>query len=872
MLKTIHHIRLNKKGIFNAYAGVHYPVMCIFFCLFFIQGYGQHHKDFEELDILMIVPKAGEAQIPSYIKNEEIYLSVKDVFDFLKINNQLSVNNTIISGFFINSKNTYKLDKSNRRLEYQDKSYDLDSTDLLQTNMGIYLKSDYFCRVFELDCKFNFRGMFIMLHTKLELPVIREKQLDLVRSNLSKLKNELKADTIIRRSFSLLQLGNADWSISNFSGIDKRQNVYMNLNLGAVVAGGEFNANLFLKGGQQFIGRQQNYRWKYVNNNLSVFRQISLGTINMQSISTLLNRVYGVQVSNAATNNRRSFGSYRINNKTEPGWLVELYVNNILVNFVNADASGFYTFDVPLLYGDSEIKLRFYGPMGEEFVKEQNIRIPFSFLPKGQFEYSFSAGIIDNLQQDKIYRAQFNYGLNRKMTIGGGMEYLSSAHSGKGLPFVNLSWQMNSRLMLTGEHVPGVRTKGVLNYRLPSNVHFDMNYTNYHPEQKAVRVFFVQEKKAALSVPFRGKKISGYSRLSYSEYSQLKHSNSRAELLVSANWGKVNTNLTTFVTYNNPSFRTLYSNLFMSFRLPKGFKFNPQLMYNHNDGSFNQMRAEVEKRVGRVLQTNLSYQKSKSKNSGLINIGIRLNLNFIQTSVNVQQQNESYILNQTSRGSLIYGGKGHYLNVNNQSNIGRGGLVIVGFLDLNNNGRRDQGEPKLSGLHPQVKGGRMQYISRDTSIRINGLEAYTDCQIDFGRSSFENISWQLRKKVYGVTIEPNKYTLIEVPVSVLGEAAGTVFLDEGLGKKGLGRMRVNFFREDSVLVGRVITESDGYFSFLGLTPGIYYACVDTEQLQNLQLFSTPRLTFEIKASREGDFVEGLNFVLRSAKNSVSLRK
>jgi hypothetical protein len=36
--------------------------------------------------------------------------------------------------------------------------------------------------------------------------------------------------------------------------------------------------------------------------------------------------------------------------------MVELYVNNILVDYKRADASGFFTFEIPLIYGTTNVK------------------------------------------------------------------------------------------------------------------------------------------------------------------------------------------------------------------------------------------------------------------------------------------------------------------------------------------------------------------------------------------------------------------------------------------------------------------------------------------------------------------------------------
>lgn len=42
----------------------------------------------------------------------------------------------------------------------------------------------------------------------------------------------------------------------------------------------------------------------------------------------------------------------------------------------------------------------------------------------------------------------------------------------------------------------------------------------------------------------------------------------------------------------------------------------------------------------------------------------------------------------------MYDGKSNYLNLNDQTNVSKGGLVILPFLDLNCDGRRNPDEPK----------------------------------------------------------------------------------------------------------------------------------------------------------------------------------
>ena len=109
-----------------------------------------------------------------------------------------------------------------------------------------------------------------------------------------------------------------------------------------------------------------------------------------------------------------------------------------------------------------------------------------------------------------------------------------------------------------------------------------------------------------------------------------------------------------------------------------------------------------------------------------------------------------------------------------------------------------------------------------------------------------------------VNIDANQFQTIEIPVSVVGEASGNVYLDS----RGQGRIMVSFYRLDGTLAGRIMTESDGYYSYLGLTPGKFIARIDPEQLKKLKMVSVPEsIPINIAPSRDGTILDGLDFHL-----------
>ena len=825
--------------------------------------------EYEEILVTLNVQRIGSIEIPSIVHKQKVYLSIKDLFDFLKIRNIVSPDFDLVQGFFINPKDNYFINKTNNRIVYQYKTFDLNPLDLIRTESNLYMRSDYFGQVFGLDCVFDFRSLSVTLNTKLELPAIREMKMDIMRRNISRLKGERKADTILGRTFPLFHVGMADWSVTSSQFTNLAPSTRANLSIGAVAAGGELNLSLNYFSDEKFNLRQQYYQWRHVNNDRSGLRQVVAGKVFAQSVASVFAPVIGMQFSNTPTTYRRSYGTYTLSNTTEPEWTVELYVNNVLVNYTKADASGFYTFEVPMVYGNSIVKLRFYGPWGEERTSEKFITVPFNFIPLHQFEYSITGGVVDNDERSRYARANFNYGLGSRITVGGGMEYLSSVTSGKAMPFVNASVRVGSHLLVSGEHNYGVRSKLTGSYRLPSNLQVDVNYTRYAKGQTAIRNNYLEEKKIVLSMPFRGKSLTAFSRFTLHEFTfpndiafpKAIQKNTAAELLFSAVVKNVSSNLTTFATLGSGGNPLVYSNLSFTFRLPAGIRFTPQAQYEFRLKTLSTVRAVVEKNIFNRGFLNVSYEKTLvNNNNSSIAIGLRYNFSFAQTFFSVLHSRNTVASTQSANGSLLLDGKTKYLGASNQTHVGKGGFIISPFLDLNCNGRRDAGEPKVFGLNLRISGGRIEHNKRDTTIRIAGLEAYTNCFIELDKTSFDNVAWQIKKPTISVTVEPNNFRLVEVAVAVVGEVSGTVYHIDGKSKKGLGRIIVNIFNSDSVLVAKTLTEADGYFSFMGLAPGQYTARIDAAQLQKLEMESS-LLSFTILSNLDGDVVDGLELTM-----------
>lgn len=424
-------------------------------------------------------------------------------------------------------------------------------------------------------------------------------------------------------------------------------------------------------------------------------------------------------------------------------------------------------------------------------------------------------------------------------------------------------------MFVTAEHTYGVRSKGVINYKLPKNLLFDASYIYYDAHQTAVNTINKEELRLSLSKPIRSRQITAFSRLSFSRFGNVKAKYSNVEFLFSSMIAGVSSNFTTSAFISQGALPFVSSNLALTFRLPKGIRVTPQTKFDYTPRQFNMFNMEVEKQLFHQGYVNFSYQADRLSKSSSFTLGLRYNFSFAQAAASVSRSRQTTITSQMLKGSLLYDGKTRFVGFSDQNSVGRSGLIISPFVDLNCNGVCDKGEPKALGLGVMVNGGRTRNNDKDSTIRVTGLEASQEYFITLDKNSFENIAWHIKNAIIKVTTEPNHFKIVQVPVSVVGEVSGTVMFKNSKGASGLGRMTVGIYDENNNLVTRMLSEQDGYFNYMGLAPGTYTARLDAVQLNTLKMVSSiDSHKFTITQKMDGDVVDGLEFVISKTGEEI----
>ncbi|MBK5194347.1 MAG: carboxypeptidase regulatory-like domain-containing protein, partial [Flavobacteriaceae bacterium] len=333
---------------------------------------------------------------------------------------------------------------------------------------------------------------------------------------------------------------------------------------------------------------------------------------------------------------------------------------------------------------------------------------------------------------------------------------------------------------------------------------------------------------------------------------------SNAEWLISGNVFRFKLNLTTTAFFNAFSDAFISSRISTSVKLPHGIVFVPQLTYEYSGNGLTSVQGQLKKQLFEKAHLQVSYLRNFNYDQFYLQLGFTYELPFSRVGLFSSTNKNQTSFSQSATGSLTFDPRASYLKFNNTPDLGRGDLKFQPFLDLNGNQKRDKNEPLVEGLSIRNIGGGIREKAKDGTIIFSGLEPYIMHHFILNTTNLNRISWRVEKETYNISVNPNQLKLIEIPVSVVGEVAGFIYDS----KNGIGGIKINIFNEKEELVVSILSESDGYFSFLGLKSGGYSAKIDSLQLQKLQMWTEhANSTFVIDNGTDGVIVDNIEFVL-----------
>jgi hypothetical protein len=840
----------------------------------------QHYIDengvsfsFDEVPVTIEVDGKWSFQATMIITNSNVlYINVVDVFKELKIVCNESSKDNRVTGFIMKERRAYLIDYSEKKIQVGDAL--LNSKEGLLEENGIkYIESSILSTVFGLTLTYNPRLLSAKLVSSFELPYAKQMRIASFRNSISKLQGKTTSvDTLISRDYHLLKFGTLDWAVSSIQNKSSTATNNVILGIGSELLFGEANVSLNYNDNYKFDYRQLQYNWRWVDNNRSLIKQVQVGKIFHKSIAFLGSPLLGVTVNNSPNTVRKASGSYTISDYTEPNWTVELYINDILVDYTATDAVGLYVFTVPIVYGYTTLKLKFYGPLGEERTEQRIINTPYTYLPINTLAYSVVGGILQDGKGSQYGQAALNYGFGRFFSLGGGLEYLSSIADRPLIPFAKAVFQPFSQMILNFEYAYGVRMRGSLDYYITKNAFLQFDYTKYKKGELVTRFNALEEAKIEISTPFKTDLFSGFSKLKFNQFVYESFKFNQIDFTFSSYYKQLSINSSILANWIGKKNPFISNKLSLAYRLRRGLVLRSSAEYNLRDNTVTRLKTEIEKRFSQMYLS-ASYERTFASSNNAFFLNVTYNLPFARAGVSSLLTNKKIAFSENIQGSLAFGGGNNYIHSDSNSAVGKGGILFYPFLDLNENGILDNGEKMVLLPSVKISGGTAVISEKDSIVRVSGLNAFVSYIIEFSNSDLQNISWKFKNNSYQVLVNPNQYKRIFVPIVSSGEVNGTVYLSTGGIKKGQGRIVLQIFDSMHKKVAETVSESDGYYSYLGLKLGNYRIRLEDNQLEKLNYQAKPQeQEFVVNVSEEGTIVDRLDFTMMAKETQQLIIK
>ncbi len=338
--------------------------------------------------------------------------------DFLRIPNSVSRDGRTITGEFPKGE-PFVIDRTTATAYYRGDSVGYPPASVRSMSGEIFIEHKLFAKILGLVMRFDVMRLKLVIDPNDKLPVVEWAK---TSNRLAMMQNsEHGTRDVLLAPIDRHLLGNpvVDWNLSSTYGNGRASGALTLRGGGELLYGSlEVNATTAVVTGGAPSTNVSNWNWRFPIPELSAIRQIVVGTMPIRRNSYL-----GIELTNVPLAPRKQFGAYDLSGYTQPGWMVEMYKGNSLVDMVQADSNGFYRFQVPVGYGTTDRMLRQIGPYGEVVTEERRLQLNPDMIPPGEVQYTSTFGLgnggLSNLTDGPFaLEGRLDAGLTQFMSMG----------------------------------------------------------------------------------------------------------------------------------------------------------------------------------------------------------------------------------------------------------------------------------------------------------------------------------------------------------------------------------------------------------------------------------------------------------------------
>ncbi len=621
--------------------------------------------------------------------------------------------------------------------------------------------------------------------------------------------------------------------------------------------------------------------------------EYSFGDINSPKTTLVSNSRFGrgAEISSFPIGRAGEFSRTNLIGDLPLGWDVELYRNEVLIDFQSARPDGRYEFiDVPLVYGVNVLRLEFFGPQGQRRTDVRRVLVDAGQVPKGKLNYRLAAtqqdtGLFDVDDNDVVtaesqldgegrYFAQLEYGLTRHFGLAAGASSipLLSGRRTYGTAGIRLGLGNTfSELDIVRDNGGGTAGKLGMQIVLPANLSLLLEHSEFRDfiSEDADDVNGLLERRSNLRldgilsppvlprIPFS---ITARHEGRAADYRETEISN-RLSMGIRM---LALSNSYTWLHVDNAGVETETANgsLLVGGRFGRA-NIRGEVRYD----------VEPESRVaasgltgdwyfGTDMSARLSVQRQFIAPTRTV-YGAGISRRFRHASIGLNGEygsDESASVLLTISFGLGRDPRTGTWFASARPVAEQGAVSARAFLDHNLNGTYDEGDEPLAGARFETSSGRSRDVTDESGlIFIPNLPAHESVSVTLPARGLLDPYWVARPEGYTMTPRPGHAAVADFPVVTTGEVDGTVYLVRDGSRREVSEVVLQLLHEDGGVAQEVETAYDGFYLFEAVLPGRYKVRVSPEQLARLDLSSSQPIN--IRIGGDGTVVSGIEFTL-----------
>lgn len=590
------------------------------------------------------------------------------------------------------------------------------------------------------------------------------------------------------------------------------------------------------------------------------FKHIEGGDVRIRHSERIQNGSVGRGVNFTTSKKSRptEFDIITVEGIGNPGWETELYRNTQLLDFGVVDERGEYRFeDVPLLFGNNEIRVILYGPQGQIREIVENYTFGANMLPPGEFSYT--VGMVDT-EKDLIrftepdntagkpegwtVTGEAAYGINRNITAYSTMTTLPTRNneerrdyitlgSGLSLPFgvsqveVYKDVSQDSAIENKGHAIDARFLTEIKGFRLNLRSAFFNKFES--PDTgfglAALKKEYETGVDRTFRLPFGSLGLNLTYRHSETQDKSTSTSYNTRQSLSFSGWRFTNGTTTTIT---NDKHQNTSGQLSASVRM-RQWRFRSDLGYNifpeREVASFNgEIRYEPVERFSAALLGTHDFISSQT------GAGLQFSYDFDQflASLDTQwMQDQGFTFALRASTSLgPYGPTSKYgsyiLSAERLTSASPASARI--FLDYDGDGAYSEGDAPVEGARILMNGRRDRTgADAEGNLISTAGSGSEEATIEVDRESLLDPYHVPASDGYITSLRPGSLPHFEFPIIETGAIDGLASYPDG---RPLAGMRIELVNDKGDVVRTGETAYDGFYTFEYVPPGTYTVRAD----------------------------------------------